>query len=91
MVQDFWGLTIDLRAQFLAQQGYVVLKVDNASPFRPVVSGSWAILAGSSPAMQAAVARRRPAAAPPVTMPASAPVARAMIALARSCNSSSTM
>lgn len=29
MVQDFWGMTIDLRAQFLAQQGYVVLKVDN--------------------------------------------------------------
>jgi dipeptidyl-peptidase-4 len=29
MVQNFWGMTIDLRAQFLAQQGYVVLKVDN--------------------------------------------------------------
>jgi dipeptidyl-peptidase 4 len=29
MVANTWGLTIDLRAQYLAQQGYVVLKVDN--------------------------------------------------------------
>lgn len=29
MVQDNWALTIDLRAQYLAQEGYVVLKVDN--------------------------------------------------------------
>jgi dipeptidyl-peptidase-4 len=28
-VQHNWGMTIDLRAQHLAQQGYVVLKVDN--------------------------------------------------------------
>lgn len=29
MVMDAWGLTIDLRAQYLAQEGFVVLKVDN--------------------------------------------------------------
>jgi dipeptidyl-peptidase-4 len=29
MVANTWGLTIDLRSQYLAQQGYVVLKVDN--------------------------------------------------------------
>ncbi len=29
MVTNNWALTIDLRAQYLAQQGYVVLKVDN--------------------------------------------------------------
>jgi dipeptidyl-peptidase-4 len=29
MVQHNWPLTVDLRAQYLAQQGYVVLKVDN--------------------------------------------------------------
>lgn len=28
-VANTWGLTIDLRSQYLAQQGYVVLKVDN--------------------------------------------------------------
>ncbi len=28
-VADDWSMTIDLRAQYLAQQGYVVLKVDN--------------------------------------------------------------
>jgi len=28
-VMDEWSLTIDLRAQYLSQQGYVVLKVDN--------------------------------------------------------------
>ena len=28
-VADNWPLTVDLRAQYLAQQGYVVLKVDN--------------------------------------------------------------
>ena len=28
-VVDAWGLTVDLRAQFLAQQGYLVLKLDN--------------------------------------------------------------
>ncbi|HEX7734826.1 MAG TPA: S9 family peptidase [Ktedonobacteraceae bacterium] len=28
-VTDTWSLTIDLRAQYLAQQGFVVLKVDN--------------------------------------------------------------
>ena len=26
---DAWGLTVDLRAQYLAQQGYLVLKLDN--------------------------------------------------------------
>ena len=39
--------------------------------------------AGSSPARQAAVPRSSPADAPAVTMPASAPVASAMISLAR--------
>jgi dipeptidyl-peptidase-4 len=29
MVTDSWALTMDLRAQYLAQQGFVVLKVDN--------------------------------------------------------------
>ncbi len=29
MVTNSWALTTDLRAQYLAQQGYVVLKVDN--------------------------------------------------------------
>ena len=29
MVINSWGLTMDLRAQYLAQQGFVVLKVDN--------------------------------------------------------------
>jgi dipeptidyl-peptidase-4 len=29
MVADTWSLTVDLRAQYLAQQGFVVLKVDN--------------------------------------------------------------
>ena len=28
-VLDAWGLTVDLRAQYLAQQGYLVLKLDN--------------------------------------------------------------
>ncbi len=28
-VVDAWGLTVDLRAQYLAQQGYLVLKLDN--------------------------------------------------------------
>ena len=28
-VVDAWGLTVDLRAQYLAQNGYVVLKLDN--------------------------------------------------------------
>ncbi len=28
-VMDEWGLTIDLRAQYLAQQGFVVFKLDN--------------------------------------------------------------
>jgi len=28
-VADTWALTVDLRAQYLAQQGFVVLKVDN--------------------------------------------------------------
>ncbi len=28
-VMDEWSLTIDLRAQYLAQQGYIVLKLDN--------------------------------------------------------------
>ena len=28
-VMDEWGMTVDLRAQYLAQQGFVVLKVDN--------------------------------------------------------------
>ena len=39
--------------------------------------------AGSSPARHAAVPRSSPAEAPAVTMPASAPVASAMISLAR--------
>jgi dipeptidyl-peptidase-4 len=29
MVGNQWGLTVDLRAQYLAQNGYVVLKLDN--------------------------------------------------------------
>ncbi len=29
MVTNTWSLTVDLRAQYLAQQGFVVLKVDN--------------------------------------------------------------
>ena len=29
MVANQWGLTVDLRAQYLAQHGFVVLKVDN--------------------------------------------------------------
>ncbi len=29
MVTDTWGLTVDMRAQYLAQHGFVVLKVDN--------------------------------------------------------------
>ena len=29
MVTNAWGMTIDLRAQYLAQEGFVVLKVDN--------------------------------------------------------------
>ncbi|MYD54852.1 MAG: prolyl oligopeptidase family serine peptidase [Chloroflexi bacterium] len=28
-VLDAWGLTVDLRAQYLAQEGYLVLKLDN--------------------------------------------------------------
>jgi len=28
-VLDAWGLTVDLRAQYLAQQGYLVIKLDN--------------------------------------------------------------
>lgn len=28
-VMDEWGMTVDLRAQYLAQRGFVVLKVDN--------------------------------------------------------------
>lgn len=28
-VMEEWGMTVDLRAQYLAQQGFVVLKVDN--------------------------------------------------------------
>jgi dipeptidyl-peptidase-4 len=28
-VADQWGMTVDLRAQYLAQQGYVVFKLDN--------------------------------------------------------------
>src|SRR5205823_11763291 len=35
MVNDSWVQTVDLRAQMLAQQGFVVLKVDNrGSPRR---------------------------------------------------------
>ena len=41
----------------------------------------------SSPVTQAAVPSRRPAAAPEVTSPASAPVISAMISEARACNS----
>jgi dipeptidyl-peptidase-4 len=29
MVANLWGMTVDLRAQYLAQHGFVVLKVDN--------------------------------------------------------------
>jgi len=29
LVTDSWGLTIDLRAQYLAQQGYLVFRLDN--------------------------------------------------------------
>jgi dipeptidyl-peptidase-4 len=29
MVTNLWGMTVDLRAQYLAQRGFVVLKVDN--------------------------------------------------------------
>ena len=28
MVTNLWGMTVDLRAQYLAQRGFVVLKVD---------------------------------------------------------------
>ncbi|HET9848604.1 MAG TPA: DPP IV N-terminal domain-containing protein [Candidatus Dormibacteraeota bacterium] len=34
MVQDSWGQTVDLRAQMLAQHGFVVLKVDNRGSSR---------------------------------------------------------
>src|SRR5207244_8607151 len=46
MVNDSWVQTVDLRAQMLAQQGFVVLKVDNrGSPRRGL-------------AFEAAIARR---------------------------------
>ncbi len=46
MVNDSWAQTVDLRAQMLAQQGFVVLKVDNrGSPRRGL-------------AFEAAIARR---------------------------------
>src|ERR1700674_3370819 len=34
MVSDSWGETVDLRAQMLAQEGFVVLKVDNRGSAR---------------------------------------------------------
>jgi dipeptidyl-peptidase-4 len=34
MVNDSWGQTVDLRAQWLAQHGFVVLKVDNRGSAR---------------------------------------------------------
>ncbi len=33
-VNDSWGLTVDLRAQYLAQHGYAVLKLDNRGSAR---------------------------------------------------------
>ena len=33
-VQNSWALTADLRAQCLAQQGFVVIKCDNRGAFR---------------------------------------------------------
>ena len=34
MVSDSWGLTVDLRAQYLAQQGFLVFKLDNRGSAR---------------------------------------------------------
>jgi dipeptidyl-peptidase-4 len=45
-VNDSWGLTADLRAQFLAQHGYAVLKLDNRGsarrghPFEAAILGN---------------------------------------------------
>jgi hypothetical protein len=50
--------------------------------FIPLVSGNRSILARSSPARMAAVPRVKPADAPAVTKPASAPVAAAIRRLA---------
>ena len=55
--------------------------------FMPVVSGSRFMRVGSRPVTQAAVPSSRPAAAPLVTYPASAPVWRAMTELAAACSS----
>ena len=55
--------------------------------FMPRVSGNRPILPGSSPVMQAAVPSNSPAAAPEVTIPASAPVSSAITLLAPACSS----
>ena len=53
--------------------------------FIPDVSGKRFIFPGSNPVTQAAVPSNKPAAAPLVTYPASAPVISAIISPARAC------